>query len=126
MGPLSCILRCNIFYNRYALQSAHFCTQLHSTASYLFRARRPPLRYLQVTHGKLVTTFHSVSAKSSVFTATVRAYSILWFFHKRVVGQQLHGSHEHSKLFILQCLHIFFGVRSLIPQMTKPGNIDST
>ena len=48
------------------------------TASQLFSARRP-IRYLQVTHGKHMTTFCSVSDTTSVFTATICAYRVLQF-----------------------------------------------
>ena len=41
--------------------------------------RYPICTMPQVTHGKCVTTFHSVSNKLSVFTTTVCAYSVLRF-----------------------------------------------
>ena len=53
---------------------------------HVFHVRRCLLQYPQVTHGKWVTTFYSVSDKLSVFTATVVtvcAYSVLWFSFSR-------------------------------------------
>ena len=47
--------------------------------SLLYCARRPYLRYPQVTHGKRMATFRSVSNELSVFTATICAYSVLCF-----------------------------------------------
>ena len=66
--------------NHYS-QNIFVRTVSHHIYSWLFRVRRSLLGYQQVTraHGKRATTFFSVSDKSSVFTATVRAYVVIRF-----------------------------------------------
>ena len=99
------------------------CARFHSTASQLFCARRPLLRYPQVTHGKRVTTFRSVSDKLSVFTATAQ--------HSLVLSQANSSPTTAWQPQKWQAVHTpmparFLGVRSLITQMTKPGNVELT
>ena len=68
-----------------------------------------------------MTTF-SVSNISSVFTATVCAYQSLVLFRLLIGCQQLHGSYECSKLFLL---HVYL-VCVISYRITKLWNVEST
>ena len=93
-----------IKHTKYILRQI-IITHIH-IASQLFSTRQSLLQYLQVTHGKRVTTFCSVSDELSIFTATIRAYNVLWLSFASVVHQELCSSHKHSKLFVL-CVLFF-------------------
>ena len=89
----------------------------HSTAtcSWLFCM----IQYPQVICSRRVTTF-SVSDKSSVFTTTERACSVLNSFCMEIVHQHLCRSHKCSKLFVF---HVFFAC-IVSSQITKSRNVE--
>ena len=85
-------------------------TWFYSTASQSFRARQLLLWYSQVTHGKWVTIF-SVPDKSSVFTVSVRAYSVLQFSFTHKYMVQCTNScvvTTNCKLFVVYVFLFYF------------------
>ena len=98
---------------RIVIAVSTFCTQFHSKASKLFHTRRLHLWYLQVTHGKRMTTFHSVSHRS--ITATCMCLQFLRFCFTYM---QFANSHERCFVF-----HIFLACVVSF-QITKAGNTE--
>ena len=74
-------------------------------------------------YGKCMTTFRLVSDKSSVFTATVLAYRILWFFFFCKHTQFAKSCMQPQTQQAVRIPH-FLGMHSVI-QITKPGKISS-
>ena len=107
--------------------SQRISVHMVSQHSQLFRTRRSLLRYPQVTNGKHKTTFRSVSDKSSVFTALVSVYSILWFYF--ICKQFTNSCAAAWQLQTQQGVHTphFLDMCSLVPYCAiKPENVQSS